>query len=208
MQLLEPGFEVTECSGLHIGRVILDAGSQMDGAVDMALQESELNVAEVPLHGWEAARIAGRNLVGAEAWDQHADFVRAHSDKIGESVRRRFGEAEQLGAIALKDAQRIRQVWKDELKRALGRFDYLVVPTLRMYPPRIDEVNWQLAATLTANTVPVNLAGLPAVALPIPSDHRLPASLQIIGPPGSEEHLLTVATLLEQAAGSLGRVQC
>ena len=203
MQLLEPGFEVTDPSGPHIGRVVIDAGSQMDTAVDEVLQASELSVAEVHVAGWELARVAGRNLVGAEAWRQHANFVRAHSDKIGESVLQRFREAEQLGPAAIDAGQRTQGIWQDELMRAFSSFDYLVLPTLRIYPPRIDELDLQLAATLTANTVPVNLAGLPAVALPVQNDDRFPASLQVIGPPGSEASLLAVATLLEQAAASL-----
>jgi amidase len=47
----------------------------------------------------------------------------------------------------------------------------------------------------------VNLAGLPALALPVPSAHRLPASLQIVGPAGGEELLLATGALLEAVAG-------
>ncbi len=203
MQLLEPGFEVTERLAPNIGRVALVAGSQMDAPVDRVLQASELNVSEIRLEGWELARVAGRNLVGAEAWDQHANFVRAHTDKIGESVLQRFREAEQLGPVAIAEGRRIGRIWEDELIRAFTMFDFLVVPTLRIYPPRIDELDLQIAATLTANTVPINLAGLPAVALPVPNDGRCPASMEIIGPSGSEESLLAVAATLERAAASL-----
>ena len=203
MQLLEPGFEVASSPGVRIGRVTLDAGSQMDAAVDRVLQASGMDVAPAPLPGWERARQTGRNLVGAEAWREHADFVQAHREQIGESVLQRFAEAQELGQNYIAEAQTARRAWGDELSDALGRFDYLVVPTLRFYPPLLDEVDPKVAATLTANTVPVNLAGLPAVALPIPGDDRFPASLQVIGPTGSEESLLAVAALLEQAAGSL-----
>lgn len=54
-----------------------------------------------------------------------------------------------------------------------------------------------------ANTAPVNLAGFPTVALPIPGDTHLPASLQVIGRPGSEESLLAMALLLERVAQTL-----
>lgn len=205
MQLLEPGFAVAQGSGLRLGRVTLDTGSQMDAAVDRVLRASGLNVAPVPLQGWERARQTGRNLVGAEAWREHADFVQAHSDQIGESVIQRLREAEKLGPNYINEAQNMKRAWGDEISDALARFDYLVVPTLRVYPPLIEEVDQKVAATLTANTVPVNLAGLPAVALPIPGDDQFPASLQVIGPAGSEESLLAVAALLEQAAGSLRR---
>jgi amidase len=45
----------------------------------------------------------------------------------------------------------------------------------------------------------VNLAGLPALALPVPAGGPLPASIQLIGPPGGEERLLAAGAVLEQA---------
>jgi amidase len=53
----------------------------------------------------------------------------------------------------------------------------------------------------TQLTMPFNLAGLPALALPVPSEHRLPASLQLVGPAGGEGLLLTTGLLVEAAAG-------
>jgi amidase len=46
----------------------------------------------------------------------------------------------------------------------------------------------------------VNLAGLPALALPVPAGHPLPASLQLVGPAGSEERLLATGAVLEENA--------
>jgi Asp-tRNA(Asn)/Glu-tRNA(Gln) amidotransferase A subunit family amidase len=48
----------------------------------------------------------------------------------------------------------------------------------------------------------VNLAGVPALALPVPTGGPLPASVQLIGPAGSEERLLAAGAALEQAMGS------
>jgi amidase len=203
MQLLEPGFRVTAASGPRIGRVVIDVSSEMDGPTDRALQASELEITEVRLDGWEAARVAGRNLVAVEAWRQHADFVTAHSDEIGEDVLRRMREAQHLAPGAIDQIKLTQSSWKDELSAAFTRFDYLVIPTLRIYPPRIDQDDDKVRAVLTANTVPVNLAGLPAVALPVPGSTQFPASLQVIGPAGSEESLLAIASLIEKAAGSL-----
>jgi Asp-tRNA(Asn)/Glu-tRNA(Gln) amidotransferase A subunit family amidase len=53
----------------------------------------------------------------------------------------------------------------------------------------------------TTFTNPVNLAGFPALALPVPSAARLPASLQLIGPPCSEALLLATGAIIESAAG-------
>jgi amidase len=48
----------------------------------------------------------------------------------------------------------------------------------------------------------VNLAGVPALSLPVPADGPLPASIQLIGPAHSEERLLAAGSLLEAAVAS------
>ena len=54
-------------------------------------------------------------------------------------------------------------------------------------------------------TTPVNAAGLPALALPVPAaggpraaNGPLPASVQLIGPAGSEDRLLAAGLVLER----------
>jgi aspartyl-tRNA(Asn)/glutamyl-tRNA(Gln) amidotransferase subunit A len=51
-------------------------------------------------------------------------------------------------------------------------------------------------------TVPVNLAGLPAISVPAGlSEQGLPLGLQLIGRPFDEETLCSLAEVIEQAAG-------
>jgi Asp-tRNA(Asn)/Glu-tRNA(Gln) amidotransferase A subunit family amidase len=50
-------------------------------------------------------------------------------------------------------------------------------------------------------TMEVNLAGLPALAQPVPARGPLPASLQLVGPASSEESLVATGLLIEAAAG-------
>jgi amidase len=50
--------------------------------------------------------------------------------------------------------------------------------------------------------LPVNLAGVPALSLPVPTGGPFPASLQLIGPLHSEERLLAAGTLLEAAVAA------
>jgi Asp-tRNA(Asn)/Glu-tRNA(Gln) amidotransferase A subunit family amidase len=56
---------------------------------------------------------------------------------------------------------------------------------------------------LRALTSPVNTAGLPSLALPVPalgSDAGpIPPNVQLIGPPNGEERLLAAGARLEQA---------
>jgi Asp-tRNA(Asn)/Glu-tRNA(Gln) amidotransferase A subunit family amidase len=72
-----------------------------------------------------------------------------------------------------------------------------------IYPPPIEEAE-QGESHYIECTLPANLAGVPALALPVPSSHRLPASLQLIGPAGSEALLLATGAIIEEAAGYRG----
>ena len=65
------------------------------------------------------------------------------------------------------------------------------------------EGHGELVSFLLASGADPNLqtkAGLTALALPVPSAHRLPASIQLIGPAGGEDLLLATGALIESAA--------
>jgi Asp-tRNA(Asn)/Glu-tRNA(Gln) amidotransferase A subunit family amidase len=61
-------------------------------------------------------------------------------------------------------------------------------------------VNPWTGMSLTRLTMPANLTGLPALSLPVPGGPAgLPASLQLIGPPGGEEQLIALGRVIEAA---------
>lgn len=84
------------------------------------------------------------------------------------------------------------------MANALSQVDLLVLPTVPFYPPLLADAH---GIHYTAFTNPVNLAGFPAIAVPVRSTERLPASVQLIGLPGSEALLLATAAVVEAAAG-------
>jgi aspartyl-tRNA(Asn)/glutamyl-tRNA(Gln) amidotransferase subunit A len=79
--------------------------------------------------------------------------------------------------------------------------DALLVPGAPYPAPRIDEVdNLTEATRSTVFTLPVNAAGLPAVAFPVGfSDDGLPLGAQLIGPPWSELRLCSIADAYQRA---------
>ena len=81
--------------------------------------------------------------------------------------------------------------------RSGNAFDLLALPTLLGFPPTLDQSQEMLR--IRGLTSPVNLAGVPALALPVPTGGPLPASIQLIGPAGGEESLLAAGFILEQA---------
>ena len=92
-------------------------------------------------------------------------------------------------------ASQIRLQLRDWFTARLDRHPFLAMPTLAGPPPRLGE----RGMPLTVLTIPANLAW-PALALPVPRGPAgLPASLQLIGPPGSEEQLIALGRVIEAA---------
>jgi amidase len=203
MTLLEPGFRVGG-PGTRIGRIRL-AGSgldaRIDAAVDDALARSGLDVTEIDLPGWLAARETCGVLLDFEAAQSNRVLLDdpARRALIGPNVLARLTAAEGV-TPADADAARARQHdWRETLHAAVLRAGgLLALPTVPFYPPPLTAPP---GLHFTAFTNPVNLAGFPALALPVPSGHSLPASLQLIGAPGSEELLLATGAVIEAAAG-------
>jgi amidase len=84
--------------------------------------------------------------------------------------------------------------------------DLLALPTLLGFPPTLDHSRDMVQ--IRGVTSAVNLAGVPALALPVPSGGPLPASIQLIGPAGAEDRLLAAGTALEQTVRDLpGRLR-
>ena len=90
---------------------------------------------------------------------------------------------------------------RDWFTAMLDRHPFLAMPTLAGPPPLFGE----RSMSLTVLTMPANLAGLPALALPVPAGPAcLPASLQLIGPPGGEERLIALGRVIEASLGARG----
>jgi Asp-tRNA(Asn)/Glu-tRNA(Gln) amidotransferase A subunit family amidase len=99
----------------------------------------------------------------------------------------------------LDDARAAKPGWRAELAAVFERVEVIALPTLVMFAPPLDDPGDQ---TETANAA-VNLAGHPSLALPVPSGRSLPASLQLVGPDGSEERLLALGRVMQAAAATL-----
>lgn len=199
MALLEEGFRPGETRTWRIGRRRVDADPVVLAAVDRALAATGWEVTEVALPGWEEASAAGTTVLLAEAWATDAALLRAHPEQVGPDVAARLQDGERVTAAALAAARVVAERWRTELAEAFRSVDFVVTPTLRVLPPTIDRASDLLAGRYT---MPVNLAGLPALALPVPSAGPLPASIQLIGPGGSEEDLVAAGLALEEAVRS------
>ncbi|ADQ67797.1 aspartyl/glutamyl-tRNA amidotransferase subunit A [Halogeometricum borinquense DSM 11551] len=133
--------------------------------------------------------------------DVYAD---TREEGFGAEVKRRI----LLGTYALsagyhdkyyKKAQDARAWIKQDFDEALAEADVLATPTMPVLPPKLGEsLSDPLQLYLMdANTVPVNLANLPAISVPAGEADGLPVGLQLIGPKFGEETMIRAASAVE-----------
>ena len=125
---------------------------------------------------------------------------------FGDEVKRRI----MLGTYALSagyydayylKAQKVRTLIRREFDQAFEKYDALVTPTSPTVPFKIGEkLDDPLQMYLSdVCTLPINIAGLPAISIPAGFGDGLPIGMQLIGKPFGEETILRIAYAYEQA---------
>ncbi|MEE8418724.1 MAG: Asp-tRNA(Asn)/Glu-tRNA(Gln) amidotransferase subunit GatA, partial [Dehalococcoidales bacterium] len=139
---------------------------------------------------------------GDNMWD---DLEKTRQYGFGPEVKRRI----MLGTYALSagyydayyiKAQKVRTLIRREFDQVFEKFDALVTPTSPTVPFKIGEkVDDPLQMYLSdICTLPINIAGLPAISIPAGFAEGLPIGMQIIGKPFAEETLLNLAYAYQQ----------
>jgi len=188
---------------IRIGRLYLTGTDpKIDKAVDDALRRAQFEVVALDQgfkEKWDQAKKDGNALAGAGAWMSD----RKYFDKLtGVSARSKaiFAWGEFHFATSYQNALRRQTEWQQALAEIFEKVDLIALPTLQKLPPNLPKAAFsELQMLNVQNTVPVNFAGNPALAIPIPlNDKIVPAtSLQLIGPRFSEADLLNAGRLIE-----------
>ncbi|MDA8351788.1 MAG: Asp-tRNA(Asn)/Glu-tRNA(Gln) amidotransferase subunit GatA [Firmicutes bacterium] len=142
-------------------------------------------------------RVDGENLVDM--------FSRTRSTGFGNEVKRRI----MLGTYALSSgyydayylkAQKVRTLIRRDFEEIFNQYDVVVGPTAPTTAFKFgDKTDDPLTMYLNdICTIPVSLAGLPAISVPCGLSEGLPVGLQIIGRPFDEAGVLKVAHAYEQ----------
>jgi amidase len=197
MRLLEPAFRVPDAPGpLVAGRIALrglgEADPAIEAAVDRALDAAGIAVTSVP--GWDAdAAISAFGVIlDAEGFRSNA-YLMPYLRQLSPTVQRNIERGARLTPADRLAAERTKAAVRDTFEALLADFPVLVLPTLLHQPPLLGEHGFPL----TALTSPVNLAGLPALALPVPAPDGMIASMQVIGT--TEERVLAFGRVIEAA---------
>lgn len=133
-------------------------------------------------------------------------YKETRAQGFGDEVKRRI----MLGTYSLsagtydayyKKAQQVRTLIKQDFDKVLADYDVIVGPTAPTPAFKIGE-NVEDPLTMYANdilTIPINLAGVPAISIPCGFEDGLPLGLQIIGNYFDESTIYRVAHAYEQS---------
>jgi amidase len=196
MALLEPGFTVATEAPATVGLLSVDADPVIGDAVDGALRTAGFDVRPVVIPDLAEVIGASMTVLDARAWQANYGLVATAPELIGDDVRERLLRGAEITRTQVAAAEAVIQAWRLTLGRLWHQVDLLAAPTLLGFPPLLEDAHTMFK--IRGLTSPVNAAGLPAVALPVPVAGPLPASIQLIGTEGGEERLLAAAALLEQ----------
>ena len=140
--------------------------------------------------------------------DVFAMFERTRAAGFGDEVKRRI----VLGTYALSAgyydayyvrAQKIRTLIKRDFDEAFGRCDVIASPAVSCPPFELGAKSQDPVAMYLMDyfTIPMSLAGVPALSVPAGYVSELPVGLQISAPAFEEARMLGVAHAYELATG-------
>ncbi|HLH27724.1 MAG TPA: amidase family protein, partial [Acidimicrobiales bacterium] len=202
---LEPGFRPADSPARVVGRLPTTGDPRIEAAVDRALAEAELDVVRLDWNELETGSNCFTTLYFNEIWDVDHALVEARPADVGEDIHSVLGMVDVFrpGMATVMDEL---DTWRKSLLSLFERVELLALPTIPVFPPRIDEVSpdtmLQVVIDITRHVSLFNAAGTPCTAQPVPvPGAQLPASLQLVGPLGGEELLLASAAVIETAVG-------
>ncbi|MEA2275069.1 MAG: aspartyl-tRNA(Asn)/glutamyl-tRNA(Gln) amidotransferase subunit [Solirubrobacteraceae bacterium] len=135
-------------------------------------------------------------------------YTRTRHDGFGAEVKRRV----LIGTYALSSgyydayygrAQRVRTKIAEDFRGAFEQVDFVVTPTSPGVAFELGSKTGDPLAMYLNDyfTVPMSLAGIPAISIPCGLSDGLPVGFQLAGPAFSENRVLDAAHALEQAIG-------
>jgi len=140
-------------------------------------------------------------ILDAEAANAFEDLIRSgRTRELADPSHQGKTPAEYVPRATSADYVRAARL-RGEIQSALARFfekhDLVLAPNLPFAPPRADAALTDLGELPDPLGAAGNLAGLPAVALPMGLASGFPLSMQLVGPPLEDARVLSAAALFQ-----------
>lgn len=192
----------------------------IESSIDAALNAAGLMVSEWESGGgrlrdiWQTASA----VMGYEAWKNDSKYLRERH-RMDPKVVERLMSGSTVTGEKYEESIELGQSFRSEVLGLIGENGVLALASI---PFEIPDLSRAYSRWLNVNTIPFNLAGLPAISVPIPvrfiegvlgnlwsgsevgqgigrNGVRVPVSLQLVGVPNSEERLIATAQLIHNS---------
>ena len=149
-------------------------------------------------YDFAAARRAGLMLCEADMRVEHAEDWSMHHDKFSPYLQQLLSFIDTKTPMDVVNAEKVLEQAKLMSRQLFAQGDFLLLPTT---PQRAFPMTSKVPANQADLTSFANQAGLPAISLPMVTEHALPAGMQIVGRHGSDYQLLEISQQWQQLSG-------
>lgn len=207
------GIRVGTAPSLHLTPLAPDYEALFTRALAVAAEAGE-EIVEVPLPQAERIRPAFTAIQMAEAHHSHSvdlGTFPSHADDYGPDVRGRLRAGAEVEIRDYLEAQREAQLIRRRFDEAFEIADVILTPVSAGPPSTVsspDETTHlghviPFRELVMDYTVPQDITGLPACAVPVGFDaDDLPVGIQVTAPRHREDLALQVASVLHKQLGS------
>lgn len=203
-------------SGLRFGAPTNYVREGMDATVGRAFERALARLSTegariVEFAFPELEELAGVNAAGgfaaAESWAWHRKLIAAKAAEYDPRVLVRIRRGEAISAADYIDLLEARRSLIARAAARTARFDALVMPTVPIVPPRIDELADDAAYAKTnmlilRNCAAFNFLDRCAASVPMQAEGELPSGLMLVGERMADRALLAIAAAVEAALKS------
>jgi aspartyl-tRNA(Asn)/glutamyl-tRNA(Gln) amidotransferase subunit A len=198
LEALAPGFEragLASLKELRVGVAWLELAEPLVQARVQAAAELFPNRREIT---FPFADGTGEVFMREVAESHHGLFPE-RADAYGDNVRAKLERCLRVTDAEYEAAVRRREEYRERATEAIEGLDLLVTPTLAFVAPPAFDDDRGIRDAMLRFTYPFNVLGWPALALPCgPAEDGLPASVQLVAPPGEDARVLAAGAQLER----------
>lgn len=198
------GLVLATCTDLYAHAAVDPAVEQSHAAWFESLQRAGVRVVDLSYNGAEALREAGITILKYEFAEHYGELVRARPHLVGCNARAFVEAAMSVTRASYSRALEVRDDCKERFYPLMNGINALAVPTAPGLAPRLNDDLTSVGDAMVSYSgaginfrLWANCLDMPSLALPLPCDGGLPASIQLAGPSGGDWALLELAQALE-----------
>ena len=178
--------------------------AEVVAGLDRAVQDLArlgATIDEIALPDYELFNACGRVILTAEAYAIHEETLRTRPLDYGRFAYQRMMPGAILSAADLIQALRLRRELADVVARVLDTHDAIVTANALAPAIRLDAFPPDASMRTPGHTIPFNVTGHPALAVPTGfAASGLPIGLHIVGRPFDEPTVLRIGAAYETVA--------